>query len=137
MLDLQHSVDVFEVYILVAVWNVYALTFTSKLFLFICCYPTLILYLSHPTEHAALTFHSGQFLYTSVAYISSCYKYGLWYWHHQNYSIKYKDRPWSTSSTLHLKECYNFIFSPNSNMLCWMYFFIVLVVSPVLTCSRL
>ena len=36
MLDLQHSVDVFENYILVAVKNLYALTYTSKLFLFVC-----------------------------------------------------------------------------------------------------
>ena len=36
MLDLQHSVDIFEDYILVAVKTFYALTYTSKLLFFVC-----------------------------------------------------------------------------------------------------
>ena len=37
MVDSQHSVDVFEVYILAAASNFYKPTYTSKLFSFVCC----------------------------------------------------------------------------------------------------
>ena len=45
MLDLEHSVDVFKVYILVAERNLYKLSYTSKLFSFVRCSHFLHLFL--------------------------------------------------------------------------------------------
>ena len=40
---LQHSSDVFEVYILVTVGKCYSPTYNSKLFSFVCCLPSVLL----------------------------------------------------------------------------------------------
>ena len=44
--QLQHSSDVFEVYILVTVGKCYSPTYNSKLFSFVYCLPSVLLYVS-------------------------------------------------------------------------------------------
>ena len=44
MLNLQHSVNVFEVYILLTVRNFEAVSYTSALFSFVCCPSSLLLF---------------------------------------------------------------------------------------------
>ena len=45
MLDLQQLVDIFEINILIAIKSFYIRTYTNKLFSFVCCSPSLLLFL--------------------------------------------------------------------------------------------
>ena len=62
------AVDIFEVYILVAMWNFYAQNFTSKLFSFLCCAIILPLLLCVSQQ----TIQSFPFIVLSLQLSSLC-----------------------------------------------------------------